>query len=81
MRALTMALLPLTTALSQGTVQAQSVAWPAFVPIRSLLRFDGFTDTLPDFIGPIDGTVEAGSRLGSAPDREGLQHTIGSSTG
>jgi hypothetical protein len=37
---------------------AQSVAWPAFGPERSLLRLDGLTDTLPDFVGPLDGSAE-----------------------
>jgi hypothetical protein len=58
MRALTIGLLLLATALPQATARAQSVAWPAFGPVRNLLRFDGFTDTLPDFIGPIDGSAE-----------------------
>jgi hypothetical protein len=58
MRALTIASLLLAAALPQVAAQAQSVAWPAFGPVRNLLRFDGFTDTLPDFIGPIDGSAE-----------------------
>jgi hypothetical protein len=37
---------------------AQSVAWPSFGPERSLLRLDGLTDTLPDFVGPLDGSAE-----------------------
>jgi hypothetical protein len=37
---------------------AQNVAWPAFGPARGLLQLDGFTDTLPDFIGPLDGSAE-----------------------
>ena len=55
MRALTLALLLLLSPLS---TQAQSVAWPAFGPVRNLLKLDGLTDTLPDFIGPIDGSAE-----------------------
>src|SRR5690242_13238470 len=55
MRALTLALLLLLSPLS---TQAQSVVWPAFGPVRNLLKLDGLTDTLPDFIGPIDGSAE-----------------------
>jgi len=58
MRALSLALLLLMAPLWQLPAGAQSVAWPAFGPERPLLRFDGFTDTLPDFIGPIDGSAE-----------------------
>jgi Bacterial extracellular solute-binding protein len=58
MRALTIALLLLTALSGPMPVNAQSVTWPAFGPERNLLRFDGFTDTLPDFIGPIDGSAE-----------------------
>ena len=58
MRALTIGLLLLMTALSPAPAEAQSITWPAFGPERNLLRFDGFTDTLPDFIGPIDGSAE-----------------------
>jgi hypothetical protein len=38
--------------------QARSVAWPSFGPVQQLLRLDGFTDALPDFVGPIDGSAE-----------------------
>src|SRR5215831_11621054 len=58
MRALSLALLLLMAPLWQLPASAQGVAWPAFGPVRNLLRFDGFTDTLPDFIGPIDGSAE-----------------------
>jgi hypothetical protein len=58
MRALTVVMLLLTAAWSQVSAQAQSVSWPAFGPVRNLLRFDGFTDTVPDFVGPIDGSAE-----------------------
>src|SRR5207245_7592754 len=58
MRMLTIASLILTALLCQVSADAQSVTWPAFGPERNLLRFDGFTDTLPDFIGPIDGSAE-----------------------
>jgi hypothetical protein len=37
---------------------AQSIAWPTFGPERPTPRLDGLTDTLPDFIGPIDGSAE-----------------------
>ena len=37
---------------------AQSVSWPAFGPDAGLPRLDGLTDTLPDLVGPIDGSAE-----------------------
>jgi hypothetical protein len=55
MRALTATLLLLLCPLA---IHAQSVPWPAFGPARALPRLDGFTDALPDFIGPIDGSAE-----------------------
>jgi hypothetical protein len=55
MRALTVMFLLLLGPLA---AHAQSVTWPAFGPARNLLRLDGFTNTLPDFIGPIDGGAE-----------------------
>jgi hypothetical protein len=58
MRALLAPLLPLLTVLACVSVKAQSVPWPAFGPVRKLLRFDGFTDTVPDFVGPIDGSAQ-----------------------
>jgi hypothetical protein len=58
MRGLLAPLLVLVTALACVSVKAQSVPWPAFGPVRNLLRFDGFTDTVPDFVGPIDGSAE-----------------------
>jgi len=58
MRALSIALLLLAAVLPQASALPQSVAWPAFGPVRNLPRFDGFTDTLPDFVGPIDGSAE-----------------------
>src|SRR5215467_8871585 len=58
MRALAIALLLLIAPAGFESAKAQSVSWPAFGPERNLLRFDGFTDTLPDFIGPIDGSAE-----------------------
>jgi hypothetical protein len=58
MRALTTALLLLAALAGPVPVKAQSVTWPAFGPEHNLLRFDGFIDTLPDFIGPIDGSAE-----------------------
>jgi hypothetical protein len=51
-------LLILVTALASVSATAQSVSWPAFGPLRNLLRFDGFTDTVPDFVGPIDGSAQ-----------------------
>jgi hypothetical protein len=47
-------------ALGLGVVPAaaQSAAWPAFGPLRGLLKFDGYIDTMPDFVGPIDGSAE-----------------------
>ena len=58
MRALTAALLLLTVVLPPIPAYAQSVPWPAFGPLRNLLKLDGFTDALPDFVGPIDGSAE-----------------------
>lgn len=58
MRALILLMLLLTAAWHQLPGYAQSVSWPAFGPVRNLLRFDGFTDTVPDFVGPIDGSAE-----------------------
>jgi hypothetical protein len=51
-------LLILLTILACVSAGAQSVPWPAFGPVRNLLRFDGFTDTVPDFVGPIDGSAQ-----------------------
>src|SRR5260370_33436268 len=50
-------MLILLTTLACVSAAAQSVSWPAFGPVRNLLRFDGFTDTVPDFVGPIDGSA------------------------
>src|SRR5215467_2694846 len=58
MRALAIALLLLIAPAGFESAKAQSVSWPVFGPERNLLRFDGFTDTLPDFIGPIDGSAQ-----------------------
>src|SRR5260370_13356884 len=58
MRGLLAPLLILLTALACVSVNAQSVPWPGLRPVRNLLRFDGFTDTVPDFVGPIDGIAE-----------------------
>src|SRR5262245_1445078 len=44
--------------LCQGSASAQSVDWPAFGPDRDYLRFKGFTNTVPDFVGPIDGSAD-----------------------
>jgi len=48
----------LIVSLAPGEARAQAVAWPAFGPDQQLLRLDGFTDALPDFVGPIDGSAE-----------------------
>ena len=37
---------------------AQNVAWPKFGPERLLPRLEGITDTLPDFVGPLDGSAQ-----------------------
>jgi hypothetical protein len=58
MRRLLAPLLILLTTLACESATAQSVSWPAFGPVRNLLRFDGFTDTVPDFVGPIDGSAQ-----------------------
>jgi hypothetical protein len=34
------------------------VEWPAFGPERPYLHFKGFTNAVPDFVGPIDGSAE-----------------------
>jgi hypothetical protein len=52
------ALLALVTGIAAETAAAQSIAWPSFGPARGLLRLDGLTDTLPDFIGPLDGSAD-----------------------
>jgi len=52
------AMLALVAAIAAEAAEAQSVAWPAFGPARGLLRLDGLTDTLPDFVGPLDGSAE-----------------------
>jgi len=44
--------------LGTSPALAQNVAWPAFGPLRNLLTFEGYTDTLPDFAGPLDGSAE-----------------------
>jgi hypothetical protein len=58
MRSVLAPLLVLVTIFASLSAEAQSVVWPAFGPVRNLLRFDGFTDTVPDFIGPIDGSAQ-----------------------
>src|SRR5262245_24324676 len=45
------------SAVFAAPAAAQSVAWPAFGPARGLLKLDGLTDTLPDFVGPLDGSA------------------------
>src|SRR6516162_2571497 len=52
------AVLVLVAGLGPGPSSAQSVAWPSFGPARGLLHLDGLTDTLPDFVGPLDGSAE-----------------------
>ncbi len=37
---------------------AQPVAWPAFGPDRGFLRLEGHTNTLPDIVGPVDGSAQ-----------------------
>jgi hypothetical protein len=38
--------------------QAQNVDWPSYGPSRDLPVLNGITDTLADFVGPIDGSAE-----------------------
>jgi hypothetical protein len=57
-RRLILAFTALLACLAAPPCAAQSVSWPAFGPERSLLRLDGLTDTLPDFVGPLDGSAE-----------------------
>ncbi|MBV8747288.1 MAG: hypothetical protein JO134_19830, partial [Xanthobacteraceae bacterium] len=57
-RRLLFGLLALIAGFAPGAASAQSIAWPSFGPARGLLRLDGLTDTLPDFIGPLDGSAD-----------------------
>jgi hypothetical protein len=57
-RRLRAAIAGLVASLAVVPCSAQNVSWPAFGPERPLLRLDGFTDTLPDFVGPLDGSAE-----------------------
>lgn len=47
----------LLVCLSPGAVAAQSVEWPAFGADRGFLHFQGIANTVPDFVGPIDGSA------------------------
>src|SRR5919109_1217839 len=58
MRRAIFGLLALIAEIVSGAASAQSIAWPAFGPARGLLPLDGLTDTLPDFVGPLDGSAE-----------------------
>lgn len=40
-----------------GSVHAQSVDWPVYSEYAPYPAYDGFTNTLPDVIGPIDGSA------------------------
>jgi len=51
----------LIVSLAPGEARAQAVAWPTFGPDQQLLRLDGFTDALPDFVGPIDAAPSSRS--------------------
>lgn len=44
-------------ASEQAGIQAQSVQWPLYGPDRKLPAFQGFTNSLPDLVGPIDGSA------------------------
>lgn len=46
------------TLLLNGPALAGSVEWPAFGPERPYVHFKGFTNAVPDFVGPIDGSAE-----------------------
>ena len=52
------AALGLIACLAPSRVSAQNVFWPAFGPRQELPRLDGITDTVPDIIGPVDGSAE-----------------------
>lgn len=39
------------------TASAQSVDWPDYGPERGGLRLEGLTNTVPDIVGPIDGSA------------------------
>ncbi|MEM6794144.1 MAG: substrate-binding domain-containing protein [Acidobacteriota bacterium] len=40
-----------------SAAQAQSVDWPDYGPKREGLRLEGLTNTVPDIVGPIDGSA------------------------
>jgi len=44
-------------ALAAPLARAQSVDWPLAGPERGYLNLKGFVDTLPDLVGPIDGSA------------------------
>jgi hypothetical protein len=44
--------------LLHGPALAASVEWPAFGPDRDYLHFKGFANSVPDFVGPIDGSAK-----------------------
>ena len=44
--------------LSSAQSVAASVTWPVFGPQRMLPSLEGLTDTVPDFVGPLDGSAE-----------------------
>lgn len=49
------ALLLATVTISAA--QAQSVDWPDYGPKREGLRLEGLTNTVPDIVGPVDGSA------------------------
>jgi hypothetical protein len=55
---LVVAFIGLCSCFAPRLSDAESVSWPAFGPERGLSRLDGLTDTLPDFVGPIDGSAK-----------------------
>jgi hypothetical protein len=53
-----LAAIALISCLVSPPCVAQSVSWPSFGPDRPIPRLDGLTDTLPDIVGPLDGSAE-----------------------
>jgi hypothetical protein len=55
---LTLAVMGLTACPAEHPLNAQNVSWPAFGETQRFFHLEGLTDTLPDFVGPLDGSAE-----------------------
>ena len=44
--------------LRPTSAMAEAVIWPAYGPEREGLVLDGFTNTVPDIVGPVDGSAK-----------------------